>query len=92
MHLALALPGYLLLEFGVDFYIEAKLGAGGFSSVHRGHAVSNELQGRACFQPVAVKVMTGMFSKYCNDSHSHTLIQNFENQKLSMPVFSKRSR
>ena len=59
LHSALALPGYLMLEFGVDFYIDTKLGEGGYSTVHRGHPVTDELRERACQQPVAVKVMKG---------------------------------
>lgn len=50
----------MLVEFGVDFYQDTKLGEGGFSTVFRAHAISAELQQRAGFQPMAIKKMKGM--------------------------------
>lgn len=45
----------------MDFTLDTKLGEGGFSTVYRGIPVDSELQERAKFEPVAVKVMKGTY-------------------------------
>lgn len=62
--LALALPGYLIIDAEKDIKMVKKLGKGSFSMVYEALPVSEELQKRALSKTVAVKVLKGRC--YCS--------------------------